>query len=550
LTEDYVERIAQKEVERMYIVVVISVVGGIGLGWGLVTLFVRVKAKSLLNIAREKLSRAEEEIRNKKREAEGEISRGRRELELEKKEELHKLRTSFEKETKEKSNELHKLSKRLMVREESLERQVVEIEKGKEKLTAEKQKLEKEKKEIKALGVKQKEELERIAEMSTTEAKKELLESVKKEAEEEAAQIIQKVEREAKEVIQKVEQEAKETADQKAREIVATAIQRCAVDEVTDATVTTLSLPDDEMKGRVIGKEGRNIKAFEALTGVDLIVNDAPETVTISCFDPLRRKIAEMSLKRLIADGRIQPARIEETVEKAKEDVQRIVHQEGQRAAFDLGISDFHSELIDLLGRLKFRTSYGQNVLQHSKEVANIAGIMASEIGTDSKMAKRAGLLHDIGKAVSQESNGSHAIDGAEIAKRCGESSEIVHAIAAHHEDEPIDTVLASLIQAADAVSAARPGARREVLEKYLKRLEQMEGIACSFRGVSKAYAVQAGRELRVMVIPKEIDDWEAEALAREIAQKIEEEKELKYPGQIKITIIRELRFIDYAKHK
>lgn len=518
--------------------IVLMLFGGLTGGWAVTTFLLnRVRAKSLLNKAQLELSHAEEEIRDKKKRAEEEISGERREFNLEKKEKLHQLRADFEKETREKSKELHKLSETLIRREESLERQVVEIEKGKEKLTTEKQKLEKEKKEIKTLGVKQKEELERIAGMSSDEAKKELLETVKKEAQQEAAQIIQKVER-----------EAKETAAEKAREIVAIAIQRCAVDEVTDATVSTVSLPDDEMKGRVIGKEGRNIKAFEALTGVDLIVNDTPEAVVISCFDPLRRKIAEMSLKRLIADGRIQPARIEDVVEEAKKDMERIVHREGQHAAFEIGISDLHSELIDLLGRLKFRTSYGQNALEHSKEVASISGMMTAELDIDSVQAKRAGLLHDIGKAVSQESNGSHALDGAKLAEKYGESPEVVHAIEVHHEDKEIDTLLARLVQAADAISAARPGARRETLEKYLKRVKEMEDIAYSFDGVKTAYAIRSGRELRIMVRPKEIDDWQAEQLSREIAAEIE--KKQSFPGQIKVTVIRELRSTDYAKHK
>jgi len=484
--------------------VVLALVGGLVGGWAFTTFLLnRVKAKSLLNQAKEGLSRAEEKIKNKKREAE-----------LERKEELHRLRTEFEKEAGKKNEELHNLSKRLIDREEVLDRHMAEIEKGKEKLTAEKQKLEKEKEEIKALGVKQKEELERIAGMSAGEAKKKLLETVRKEAEEEAAQIIHEVERKAKEVIQKVEQEAKETAGKKAREIIATAIQRCAVDEVAEDFTSTVSLPNDEMKGRVIGREGRNIKSFQALTGVDLIVNsDTPETVVISCFDPLRRKIAQISLERLIADTRIHPGRIEEIVERTKKEMEQVIHEEGQGAALDMGISDLPSELIDALGRLKFRTSYGQNVLQHSKEVAHLAGMMAAEMNTDPNQAKRAGLLHDIGKAVSQESNGSHALDGAKLAEQWGELEEIVHAIAAHHEDEPIKTILAILVQVADAISAARPGARREVSEKFFKRVRKMEEVACSFTGVKKAYAIQAGRELRVVVV-------------------------------------RELRYIDYAKHK
>lgn len=477
-----------------------------------------------MNKARYKLSRVEEEIRNR-----------RREIELEKKEELHRIRASFEKETREKSDELRKLSKRLIEREEALDRRLLEIERKKSEVSAGEQRLEGEREKIRALQMKRREELEKIAGISTGEAKRSLLDSIKKEAKEEAAQIIQRVER-----------EAKETANKKARKIIATAVQRCAVDEVADTVISTLSLPNDEMKGRVIGREGRNIRTFEALTGVDLIVDDTPETVVISCFDPLRRKIAEISLERLIADSRIHPARIEEIVEKAKKDMEEIIHEEGQQSAFDMGISDLPSELTDLLGKLKFRTSYGQNVLQHSKEVSYIASIMAAEVRADYTEAKRAGLLHDIGKAVDQEVEGSHALIGARLAERYGESPEIVHAIVAHHEDRQTETTLAILIQASDAVSAARPGARKEVLEAYLKRIEELEEIAHSFAGVSRAYAMQAGRELRIMVQPQEISDERAVDLCREIANKIE--KELNYPGQIKITVIRELRSIEYAK--
>jgi len=511
-------------------IVVAAFVGGI-----VIYLSNRAKANSLLGKAQLELSRAETEIKDKKREAETEIQNKKREFELEKKEELYRLRTNFERETKEKTKGLNELSQRLMVREESLERQIMEIEKGKEKLTAEKQKLEKEKKEIKALGVKQREKLERIAGMSADEAKKELLDSVKKEAQQEAIQIIREVEK-----------EAKETANEKAREIVATAIQRCAVEEVSEISSSTIALPDNEMKGRVIGKEGRNIKAFEVLTGVDVVVDDTPETVSISCFDPLRRKIAEESLKRLIADGRIHPARVGDVVKEVKEQLEQIIREEGQQAALEMGISDLHSELIDLLGRLKYRTSYGQNVLHHSKEVAYIGGMIASELGADPVRAKRACLLHDIGKAVSHETNGSHALVGAELAKRYGESPEIVHAIAAHHEDKPIDTILAILVQASDAISAGRPGARRETLEKYLKRVKELEEAAYSFEGVRTVYAMRSGRELWVIVEPEEMDDQRARKLSGEIAQKIE--KEMNYPGQIKVTVIREIRSTDFAK--
>ena len=492
--------------------------------WVITTLIARIKAKSLLVKAKERLVEADEEVEKK-----------RREIELEKKEELHRIRSAFEKDTEEKRDELHQLSKKLIEREEVLDHRLEELEQRNKKISTEEQKLEKDKEITKDLQIKWREELERVAGISTEEAKRSLLESIKKEARNEAAQIIQQVEK-----------EARETANKKARKILAIAIQRCAVDEATDTVISTLTLPNDEMKGRVIGREGRNIRTFEALTGVDLIVDDTPETVVISCFDPIRRKIAEVSLERLIADSRIHPARIEEIVEKTKSDIEEITQEEGQRTAFDIGIPDLSTELTNLLGKLKYRTSYGQNVLQHSKEVAYIASIIAAEINADYVEAKRAGLLHDIGKAVDQEMKGPHASIGAHLAERHGESASIVHAIAAHHEDQTAEAILAILIQIADAISAARPGARKEVLEAYLKRIEELEQIANSFSGVENAYAIQAGRELRIIVQPQEITDGDANELSRKIAQQVE--KELKYPGQIKITVIRELRATEYAK--
>ena len=504
--------------------ILICILAGVIGAWVITTLMARIKTKSLLAKAKERLVEADEEVEKK-----------RREIELEKKEELHRIRNAFEKDTEEKRDELHRLSKKLIEREEFLDHRLEELEQRNKRISSEEQKLEKDKQITKDLQIKWREELERVAGISTEEAKRSLLESIKKEARNEAAQIIQQVEK-----------EARETANKKARKILAIAIQRCAVDEATDTVISTLTLPNDEMKGRVIGREGRNIRTFEALTGVDLIVDDTPETVVISCFDPIRRKIAEVSLERLIADSRIHPARIEEIVEKTKSDIEEITQEEGQRTAFDIGISDLPSELTDLLGKLKYRTSYGQNVLQHSKEVAYIASIIAAEINADYIEAKRAGLLHDIGKAVDQEMKGSHALIGAHLAERYGESASVVHAIAAHHEDQTAEHILAILMQIADAISAARPGARKEVLEAYLKRIEELEQIANSFSGVENAYAIQAGRELRIIVQPQEITDGDANELSRKIAQQIE--KELKYPGQIKITVIRELRATEYAK--
>jgi len=504
--------------------ILICILAGVVGAWVITTLIARIKAKSLLAKAKDRLVEADEEVEKK-----------RREIELEKKEELHRIRNAFEKDTQEKRDELHRLSKKLIEREEVLDHRLEELEQRNKRISTEEQKLEKDKEITKDLQIRWREELERVAGISTEEAKRSLLESIKKEARNEAAQIIQQVEK-----------EARETANKKARKILAIAIQRCAVDEATDTVISTLTLPNDEMKGRVIGREGRNIRTFEALTGVDLIVDDTPETVVISCFDPIRRKIAEVSLERLIADSRIHPARIEEIVEKTKSDIEEITQEEGQRTAFDIGISDLSSELTNLLGKLKYRTSYGQNVLQHSKEVAYIASIIAAEINADYIEAKRAGLLHDIGKAVDQEMKGPHALIGAHLAERYGESASIVHAIAAHHEDQTAEDILAILMQIADAISAARPGARKEVLEAYLKRIEELEQIANSFSGVENAYAIQAGRELRIIVQPQEITDGDANELSRKIAQQVE--KELKYPGQIKITVIRELRATEYAK--
>lgn len=506
------------------IFIIIYIIVGIGVGWVVNVLWSKIKANTFLQEAQRELLKVEEETKSR-----------RREIELERKEELHRIRTSFEKESREKRDELYKLSKRLIEREEKLDHRLQEIEKKTRELVSEEQRIESRKEKLNKLEEEYRLELEKIAEMTSQEAKKILLENIKKEAREEAVKIIQEIENEAKEV-----------ANKKAGMIIATAIQRCSVDQVVDSTVSVVPLPNEEMKGRVIGREGRNIRTFESLAGVDLIVDDTPEAVAISCFDPLRRKIAQISLERLIADTRIHPARIEEIVEKAKKEVEELVKEEGEKVTFDLGISDISPGLVQLLGRLKFRTSYGQNVLQHSKEVAYIVGIMAAELGTNTNLAKRAGLLHDIGKAVDQEIEGPHALIGANLAKRYGESSEVVHAIAAHHEDKPAETILSVLIQAADAISASRPGARKEVLEAYLKRIESLEKIATSFSGVEGAYAVQAGREVRIMVQPIKISDEETIALCREIANKVE--KELSYPGQIKVTVIRELKAIEYAK--
>lgn len=509
----------------MLIIYIAAAAGmGICVGWAIKSVSIRMSATSILHEAGEKLRHADEEIKNR-----------RREFEIEKKEELHQIRTAYEKEIREKRDEQDRFARRLLEREEKLDRRLQELDKRTRELDQQQQKLDNQKKNLAGMEEEYRLQLETVAGLSSEEARRILLDNIKKEAKEEATKIIQQTEKEAKEV-----------ANKKARKIIASAIQRLAVDQVADSSVSIVPLPNEEMKGRVIGREGRNIRTFEALTGVDLIVDDTPEAVTISCFDPLRRKVAEISLQRLIADTRIHPARIEEVVEKAQKEVEELVKEEGEKAAFDLAISDLPTELIELLGRLKFRTSYGQNVLQHSIEVAHITGIMAAEFGMNSSMARRAGLLHDIGKAMDQEMEGPHAVIGAHAAKRYGEHPEIVHSIAAHHEDKPAETVLAVLVQAADAISASRPGARKEVLEAYLKRIEALESIATSFNGVERAYAIQAGREVRIICQPTKIRDDDAVTLCREIAGKVE--RELSYPGQVKVTVIRELRAVEYAK--
>ena len=454
---------------------------------------------------------------------------------IEAKEEAIRIKNETEKELKERRNDIQRMEKRVLQKEEHLDNKIEALDKKDEKLNNKIKQNEELQQQLEELRVKQSEELQRISGVSAEEAKAELMARVEVEARHEMAQ-----------KLSDIEKEYKETADEKAKDIITLAIQRCASDSVAEATVSVVDLPNDEMKGRIIGREGRNIRSIETLTGVDLIIDDTPEAITISTFDPVRREVARLTLEKLISDGRIHPSRIEEMVEKSKKEVEAVIKREGEQATFAVGVHGINPELIKLLGRLKYRTSYGQNVLKHSIEVAQIAGMIASELGLDATQAKRAGLLHDIGKAMTHEVDGSHVAIGVDIARKYKESKEIVHAIEAHHGDVEPKTYVAVIVQAADAISAARPGARRENLENYIKRMQKLEEIANSFEGIEKSFAIQAGREIRIMVKPEEISDDRMIFVAKDIAKKIE--SELEYPGQIKINMIRETRAFDYAK--
>lgn len=512
--------------------IILEIIGisvGVGVVGGAIGYLVRK------NIAEGKVATAEETANRIVQEAEKTGEAKKKELLLEAKEEIHRLRSEIERENKERRSEIQKSERRLVQKEENLDKKLDSYEKKEEHLIEQTSKLREAQDKIDALYSQQRDELERVSGLTSDEAKKELLDTVEVEVKHDTAKLVKDL-----------EQQAKDEADNKAREIISMAIQRCAADHVAETTVSVVALPNDEMKGRIIGREGRNIRTLETLTGIDLIIDDTPEAVIVSGFDPVRREIARTALEKLINDGRIHPARIEEMVEKAQKEIDQKIKDAGEQATFDTGVHGVHPEIIKLLGRLRYRTSYGQNVLKHSTEVAHLAGLMAAELGVDVTMAKRAGLLHDIGKAVDHEMEGSHVELGAEVAKRYHESATVVNAIESHHGDVEPTSVEAVLVAAADAISAARPGARRETLETYLKRLTRLEEISESFEGVEKCYAVQAGREIRIMVKPDKIDDDEAVLLARKVAKKIEEEME--YPGQIKVIIVRETRAVDYAK--
>ena len=459
----------------------------------------------------------------------------KREASLEVKEETIKARHDFEKETKERRAELQKYEQRVLSKEETVEKKATVLERKEQSLTAKEKNIDTEKAQLQELQGKHLQEVERISGLTSDQAKEQLLSAVKEDVKHETAMYVKEM-----------ETRAKEDARKKAKEYVVTAIQKCAVDHVAETTISLVQLPNDEMKGRIIGREGRNIRSIENATGVELIIDDTPEAVVLSSFNPVRREIARIALEKLIVDGRIHPARIEEMVEKATKEVETMMREEGEAATLELGVHGIHPELVRLLGRMKFRTSYGQNALKHSMEVAQLSGLLAAEIGVDVRMAKRAGLLHDIGKSIDHEVEGSHVELGVNLCKKYKENPIVINAVASHHGDEEPESLIACLVQAADAISAARPGARSETLESYTTRLKQLEEIADSFQGVDKTFAIQAGREIRVMVVPEQISDDDMILLARDISNQIEEN--LDYPGQIKVNVIRESRVVDYAK--
>ena len=506
------------------VVAIVAVVVGVLVGYN------RRKA-----VAEREIGSAEEEARRMINEAIKSAESKKREATVEAKEEILKARNEFEKEIKDRRSEIQRQENRLNQKEEHLDRKMENMERKEEHLAARSAELDRDKAELERLKQSQVEVLERISGLTCEEAKRYLIEQLEDEVTHEEAL-----------KIKEIQARFKEEADTYAREQLALAIQRCAADHVAEATVSVVPLPNDEMKGRIIGREGRNIRTLETMTGVDLIIDDTPEAITVSCFDPVRREIARLALEKLILDGRIHPTRIEEMVEKAKREVDAVIKAEGERAIFETNVHGLHPELVKLLGRMRYRTSYGQNVLNHSIEVSHVAGLLAAEIGANVTEAKRAGLLHDLGKSIDHEVEGSHVTIGVELARKYRESENVIHAIHAHHNDVEPKTIVACLVQAADAISAARPGARRENLENYIKRLERLEEITSSFDGVEKSFAIQAGREVRIMVKPEIISEDQMILLARDIAKKIEDE--LEYPGQIKVHLLRETKAIEYAK--
>ena len=483
----------------------------------------------------EKIGNAEEKARNIIDEALKAAETKKREGLLELKEETLRNKNELERESKERRSELQKFEKRVLAKEEALDRKADSLEKRESQLTSREDRLNKRQAEVDALSEKRVQELERISGLTSEQAKDYLLKTVEDEVKHETAMLVKEL-----------ETRAKEEAGKKAKEYVVTAIQKCAADHVAEITISVVPLPNDEMKGRIIGREGRNIRTLETMTGVDLIIDDTPEAVILSSFDPIRREVARIALEKLIVDGRIHPARIEEMVEKAQKEVETMIREEGEAATLEVGVHGIHPELVRLLGKMKFRTSYGQNALKHSIEVAQLSGLLAAEIGVDVRMAKRAGLLHDIGKSVDHEMEGSHIQIGVDLCKKYKESPIVINAVESHHGDVEPTSLIACIVQAADTISAARPGARRETLETYTNRLNQLEDITNSFKGVEKSFAIQAGREIRVMVVPEQVSDADMILLARDIAKQIE--AELEYPGQIKVNVIRESRVMEYAK--
>ena len=488
-----------------------------------------------IKVSEAKVGSAEEKAREIIDDALKTAETKKREALLEAKEENMKAQNDLDKETKERRAEVQRYEKRVLSKEETLDKKLDALEKRESKLSSKEANFEKEKQRVEELRQSHLRELEKISNLTTEQAKEYLLKTVEEDVKHETAVLVKDLER-----------QAKDEADKKAKEIVVNAIQKCAADHVSETTISVVPLPSDEMKGRIIGREGRNIRTLEILTGIDLIIDDTPEAVILSGFDPIRREIARIALEKLIVDGRIHPARIEEMVEKARKEVETMIREEGEAAALEVGVHGIHPELIRLLGRMKFRTSYGQNALQHSIEVAHLTGLLAGEVGEDVRLAKRAGLLHDIGKSVDHDMEGSHIQLGAELCRKFKESALVINAVEAHHGDVGAESMIAVLVQAADAISAARPGARRETLETYTNRLKQLEDIANGFKGVDKSFAIQAGREVRVMVTPDQINDDEMVLLARDLSKQIE--AELQYPGQIKVNVIRESRVVDYAK--